>query len=192
MGRFDADLAGQDQLLDLRDCHGFLLCRCPRAQLRFREQLVNIIVIEEDVITHASLSPCRPAILLPSGLGSLVVLSLSGRVVPGRRCVLGGPGLRCPDVVSFVLWRDLFYVGISGLLLVWRRGACLLRGLLLEDAIGDLLWEMVFASVNDYAPAKLVSQYVDRFVHVLEVPLNSGRRLVGNALGSGNAVVVIS
>ena len=159
MGGLDADFAGLEQLLDLRDCHGLLLCRCPRAQLRFRKQLVNVIVIEEDVITHASLSPCRAGSLLPSRLGSLV-LSLSGRVAPEwRKSVLVDPGLRC-DVVVFVLRRELFYVDVSGLRLVWRRwvGAGLFRGLLLENAIGDLLWKMVFASFDDYAPAKLVSQ----------------------------------
>ena len=87
-------------------------------------------------------------------------MSLSGRVAPeGRKSVLGDPGLRC-DVVVFVLWHELFYVDVSGLLLVWRRwvGACVFRGLPLENAIGDLLRKMVFASLNDYALPKLVSQ----------------------------------
>ena len=177
MGRFDADLAGQDQLLDLCDCHGFLLCRCPRAQLRFRKQLVNIIVIEEDVITHASLSSCRTSILPPSRLGSWV-LSLFGRAAPEwRKSVLVDPGLRC-DVVIFVLWHELFYVDIRGLPLVWRRwvGAGLFRGLLLENAIGDLRWKMVLASFNEIALATfLVSQCVDGIVHILAIPLDSGR-----------------
>ena len=52
----------------------------------------------------------------------------------------------------------------------------------MENAIGDLLWKMVFATVKDYAPAKLVSQCVDGIVHVLAVPLDLGLCSSGDAV----------